>query len=221
MRFPVRRPGRTCVALGGDQEKHAPAAQLSCTVQPEGVETLGFFRTILEAVSGRSTGVLPASHPPVCPQCRTPLASAADTAVAFFPCSTCRGIWLSAEAFAELLRRAEEQVADVGQGSSEHTLARSDTSRLCPCCERRMDNYQFEYQSGIWIDACPDGHGVWLDGGELELIRGYRLRSREPMTAEEKAGASMAMLDGAIEGRRAALRARLRTSAPFDGCGGE
>ncbi len=36
-----------------------------------------------------------------------------------------------------------------------------------------MSNYQFEETSGTWIDACSDGHGVWLDAGELELLRRF------------------------------------------------
>lgn len=32
-----------------------------------------------------------------------------------------------------------------------------------------MENFKFE-ETGVWIDGCSEGHGIWLDNGELRLI---------------------------------------------------
>lgn len=31
-----------------------------------------------------------------------------------------------------------------------------------------MKNYQYRT---LWLDACSEGHGIWLDPGELEALR--------------------------------------------------
>jgi Zn-finger nucleic acid-binding protein len=68
-----------------------------------------------------------------------------------------------------------------------------------------MENYQFAYQSGIWIDACPDQHGIWLDAGELSLIREYQenTRNRGALSRSEMHRAATAMLDGAVQAKSA------------------
>ena len=48
-----------------------------------------------------------------------------------------------------------------------------------------MDNYQFAYESGIWIDACPHGHGMWLDAGEFSMIRSFRSGEAPPPTPQQ------------------------------------
>ena len=49
-----------------------------------------------------------------------------------------------------------------------------------------MDHYQFDYASGIWVDSCPLGHGLWLDAGELKQIIEYRQRPSEALSTEQK-----------------------------------
>jgi Zn-finger nucleic acid-binding protein len=68
-----------------------------------------------------------------------------------------------------------------------------------------MDNTQFDYNSGIWIDSCPESHGIWLDAGELHLVREHRRNLQGELTAGEKAKISAALLDG----RSTTMRNRL------------
>ncbi len=56
-----------------------------------------------------------------------------------------------------------------------------------------MENFMFAYSSEIWIDACPNDHGVWLDGGELKKLWDYERRVAEP-TPEEQAHMAAAFL---------------------------
>jgi Zn-finger nucleic acid-binding protein len=37
----------------------------------------------------------------------------------------------------------------------------------------------YDYSSGIILDRCPEGHGLWLDGGELEKVQITREQSDE------------------------------------------
>lgn len=91
-------------------------------------------------------------------------------------CPNCRGIWLSRDLLLEILEqvghKVEGDVAAVEQdGHAEigNTFAPSRVLRSCPECRKEMDNFKFE-STGVWIDGCPDGHGIWLDNGELRLL---------------------------------------------------
>ncbi|NDC23341.1 MAG: hypothetical protein EB078_06810 [Proteobacteria bacterium] len=37
-----------------------------------------------------------------------------------------------------------------------------------------MNALNYAYQSGVVIDTCPNGHGVWLDSGELEKVQIFK-----------------------------------------------
>lgn len=37
----------------------------------------------------------------------------------------------------------------------------------CPRCNKPLDEHSFK---NLKVDVCTDGHGVWLDSGELEMV---------------------------------------------------
>lgn len=166
---------------------------------------MGFFDSFLRLVFGDGSAQAKITRdPPVCPTCNQALA--ANTA-GLFCCAGCQGMWLPNESFQDYLANDHVSPEMGGGGSPEHTYSRSPSSRQCPACQEWMDNYEFAYQSGIWVDACPRRHGVWLDAGELLMVRDYHRRTvgREA-TGEEKARMAMAFLDGAVASRSAHLK---------------
>ncbi len=42
-----------------------------------------------------------------------------------------------------------------------------------------MAPINYDYSSGIILDRCPQGHGLWLDGGELEKVQIVREQSED------------------------------------------
>ena len=42
-----------------------------------------------------------------------------------------------------------------------------------------MQTINYDYSSGIILDRCPQGHGLWLDAGELEQVQIVREHSEE------------------------------------------
>ncbi len=38
----------------------------------------------------------------------------------------------------------------------------------CPKCGAQLEEQDIEH---VKVDICPDGHGTWLDAGELEQLR--------------------------------------------------
>jgi Zn-finger nucleic acid-binding protein len=45
---------------------------------------------------------------------------------------------------------------------------------LCPNCRTGMRQVE---RNGVKFEVCPECHGVWLDGGELEALLAERERS--------------------------------------------
>ncbi len=90
-------------------------------------------------------------------------------------CPTCEGTWIPIAslkaALSDDLENEEllEAVDNDGESDIGNTFAPSRVSRKCPACEQFLENHKFD-DSGVWIDSCPEGHGIWLDRGELKLL---------------------------------------------------
>lgn len=92
-------------------------------------------------------------------------------------CTECQGLWVTPKAFDALVDAPHKALGDLLGVSAESTNTHqpSRQGRSCPTCGQTMNNYQFQ---GLWLDACHHGHGVWLDPGELELLRKASLVNR-------------------------------------------
>jgi Zn-finger nucleic acid-binding protein len=95
-------------------------------------------------------------------------------------CGACRGVWLDTgkleaiQAVVEkdhsrhdtaLLEPVKEAYVAVEQGIAPPVP--------CPRCSAIMDVRPFGMGSQIVIDECPEGCGIWLDGGELQALERY------------------------------------------------
>lgn len=138
---------------------------------------------------------------PICPNCNTELESFLHQGAIVHNCQKCGGIWLSRSSFETTLDEPEKEAGEIPNEGfmTDHTFSRSTSSRSCPHCNSRMENYQFSYDSGIWIDACPNGHGIWLDPGELEIVRNIHIQMKKPSTPDEKYRLASAFLDGSTK----------------------
>lgn len=161
---------------------------------------MGFFSELFQSLfSGFSDEAVVTKPTPVCPNCNLPMEPFQVGSMLADVCSGCSGIWLSPSFFEAVLEAADDEVKDVPDDGdlSHHTFDRSPSSRVCPNCDSFMENYQYNYTSGIWIDACPNHHGIWLDPGELDMVRDHYRRMRLPPTADEKYKMATAFVDGA------------------------
>ena len=173
---------------------------------------VGFFDFFLRMVFGRGGTKPITKNPLLCPQCQVALVPGEQGTQT---CEKCAGLWLPHESFTDFLASDQPVPATTGIGDGEHTFQRSPSPRSCAGCERLMDNYEFAYQSGIWIDACPERHGVWLDWGELQMVRDYHRQSVAELTSDDRAKMAMAFLDGATEANNNFVTPELpRAAAP-------
>ncbi len=161
------------------------------------------FVEFLKTLFSLSFEPVPASKlVPICPNCQKELEETSFSGGRLSRCGDCEGLWVDEDSFGLLLDLEPEQAEPLyGKPTSGHTYNRSAQARICPSCDHCLDNYQFAYDSGIWLDACPYRHGVWLDGGELKLCRACKQALAREASTEEKYRASLGLLEGATTAR--------------------
>jgi Zn-finger nucleic acid-binding protein len=87
-------------------------------------------------------------------------------------CLRCSGVWFDAE---ELNLLVSSLAGDKKEPSQSNSLTPSpakvnEGSRKCPVCGRKMDKVWLGKEPGVLIDSCPQGDGLWFDGGELHQV---------------------------------------------------
>jgi Zn-finger nucleic acid-binding protein len=118
---------------------------------------------------------------PKCPRCReTELAPVRAGATTLDRCSQCQGLWFDAKGdeLEQVLKSGWERVPEALKQAGPDRDPNRDTPAdqyklvplLCPRCGSDMITYWYggEATRTFLVDACPLGHGVWLDSGELE-----------------------------------------------------
>ncbi len=108
-------------------------------------------------------------------------------------CPTCYGTWTERgeieriQSLREHDHRADLHTFDdtVGRAIEFARQAERPPGR-CPVCDLEMVEEDYGYGSQILVERCTDGHGVWLDAGELESLEVWFERNRE--SAKEPVG---------------------------------
>lgn len=99
-------------------------------------------------------------------------------------CSCCGGVWCDDEELQSIVSNREVLFAkkDFPEIKAQESLARPSVELdlvdwlLCVKCQTPMKRLNFSHNSGIVIDRCAVGHGVWLDYSELERIQVFAER---------------------------------------------
>jgi len=120
----------------------------------------------------------------VCPRCDVPLAEFTYENVTLDRCPKCGGAWLDGEELAEVVATQHQQFSDdefaeiraEEQAAAVTTEEKIPDAYPCLICGRMMNRMNYQYTSGIIIDRCPVGHGVWLDSAELGKVQVFSER---------------------------------------------
>ncbi len=113
---------------------------------------------------------------PVCPKCDVSLIILRLRSVEVDYCEKCRGVWLDAGEFAEML----EATGARGLNPFPTDAATRPTQCLCPRCDARLE--ELTMGTDLHLDRCPQAHGIWFDADELERL--LRLCPAEAKTAQ-------------------------------------
>ena len=104
-------------------------------------------------------------------------------------CPHCRGVWLDAGELDKIQRTTINDYKDE-LAKPENSVARAfalaksrqEGAYNCVKCETSLIKKEYAYNSQVLIDTCPEGHGMWLDAGELEALEQFyeRQQPEEP-----------------------------------------
>jgi Zn-finger nucleic acid-binding protein len=136
-----------------------------------------------------------------CPLGHGPLTPESHAGLSVQACAQCGGEWLERDALAVVEASAVSD-RSVLAGMVEYQPHASD--RHCPQCGKEM--YEFDYRANpLELDACPDGHGYWLDGGEEARVRDLIIQRARDLnrsaSAQESFGAFMSSMRAKLGGK--------------------
>jgi Zn-finger nucleic acid-binding protein len=83
-------------------------------------------------------------------------------------CAACDGIWFDAHELNELLAEDARHVSALLRGQSQDQA--DGKKGQCPRDSSTLLRVYSSIDKSVIIDACPECHGIWLDGGEFEKL---------------------------------------------------
>lgn len=107
-----------------------------------------------------------------CPVCKIDMIVVEYKKIELDYCVRCSGVWFDSGEM-ELFR---ETAPGKGAGSLQISpLAPpkgkpAEKRRRCPLCRHKMDKVTIGDKPAAVIDSCPQGEGLWFDGGELAQV---------------------------------------------------
>ena len=115
-----------------------------------------------------------------CPKCKSTLKRVEYEDLFIFVCPRGDGSWVNGNDLGEIVKRRDAKISqkifkavekDISPKNIETQVLTKDIK--CPICGADCEKINYSYSSGIIIDHCPNGCGVWLDSGELEKIQAF------------------------------------------------
>jgi Zn-finger nucleic acid-binding protein len=101
-------------------------------------------------------------------------------------CLKCRGVWFDSGELDLFVSVLKSQGANLlhHEFLTQKSAKVNEDKRKCPICWRKMDKVWIGTEPKVLIDSCPQGDGLWFDGGELHQV----LCQMEPATNTESKG---------------------------------
>ncbi len=100
----------------------------------------------------------------ICPECGKAMELFRLLGFNLDGCRRCKSYWFDAGELREFTRDSEDIPAE------SLGLRHRATQRPCPRCRCLMRELQFARGSNLLVDTCPNGHGVYLQSGELARV---------------------------------------------------
>ncbi|MFC2019935.1 zf-TFIIB domain-containing protein [Chloroflexota bacterium] len=108
----------------------------------------------------------------ICPACRNVMIVVENQNIELDYCPHCSGVWFDSGELELMLERLE--LEDSSLPITEQLAAPeakiNEKKRRCPICNTRMKKATIGEEPPVLIDACPDGDGLWFDGGEVRTL---------------------------------------------------
>jgi len=107
-------------------------------------------------------------HAMKCPACKTLMFVMEYDRLELDQCPACEGVWFDATELSLLFGGRDDLTDDaVARLPDADTV---EERRRCPHCRRHLRKVVVGDDDGVLIDACPAGHGVFFDRGEVGAL---------------------------------------------------
>ncbi|MFH1639407.1 MAG: zf-TFIIB domain-containing protein [Chloroflexota bacterium] len=116
----------------------------------------------------------------ICPACHNPMIVVEYQQIELDYCTSCSGVWFDCgelELMFETMQMADDRKTCLPDSAGEAKT--TEKKRKCPICGKRMKKRLVGKKPEILIDDCPQGEGLWFDGGEVDLLLA-QLTRKEP-----------------------------------------
>ena len=105
----------------------------------------------------------------ICPTCKSDMIVVEHQRIELDYCTDCQGVWFDAGELGLLLETMNlkntglslENILNLPEAQSP------EKKRKCPICGRKMQKAAIGQKPAVLIDVCPEGDGLWFDGGEV------------------------------------------------------
>ena len=118
-----------------------------------------------------------------CPICKVPMIIVEHEKIELDYCTKCLGVWFDAGELVLLLESLDLHVGELNISDimTMPEKAIAEKKRRCPVCVKKMRKAAIGHEPEVVIDVCPQGEGLWFDGGEL----GQVIKQRVDKSSEE------------------------------------
>ena len=118
-----------------------------------------------------------------CPVCKVPMIIVEHERIELDYCTKCLGVWFDAGELALLMESLDLHVGELNIADimTMPEKAIAEKKRRCPVCVKKMRKAAIGHEPEVVIDVCPQGEGLWFDGGEL----GQVIKQRVDKSSEE------------------------------------
>jgi len=142
-----------------------------------------------------------------CPVCSNTLRQVKSKSAIVDVCPSCKGIWFDSEELADFVKLllqnekiSPEKIKLFSRRNVQTLYKIKEKDKFCPKCGRKLQKFNYSYDSNVFLDRCTDCKGIWADGGEAIAIATY-LKENPAATAVGKSLAdAMASPDLELEG---------------------
>ncbi len=115
-----------------------------------------------------------------CPVCSNQLKQVESITAVVDVCPSCRGIWFDSGELADVAKFLSqsdkvtpEKIKLFHRRYVKSIRKLEEKDKLCPRCEKKLQKFNYSYDSNIILDKCNDCGGIWADSGEVVAIAGY------------------------------------------------
>ncbi len=113
-----------------------------------------------------------------CVKCSSRLAFKRLSSFELNRCILCEGIWMEGETLTDLIQHRKEARIDLlsDEYLSPKKIKKFHVQGVCPECQQSLYKKKCPGTWFVHIEVCPNGHGQWIDGKDMFMLRGLWLK---------------------------------------------